>query len=355
MKQKITLLLVVAIIFSLVGCANVENDQKVPTANNEEVITDDTSKPEKDLDTNIDKIKPTEPASPEVTPEEPSEEPSEPVEEPKVEDTTKDKGGKESPQDKEDNLKYDPNEKYTLIGKVAEIFPNELLVEELNTLIITGKANQYYVPTHETGIPLELKAGDLVIVTHSGEVKLSAPARITKVFKIEKHTLVESLPLRPIAPINPGLLKPIHTFDSEVVYANWTSAESIYWGSLNAGAQYPMYKFTSKTDVENFKSKFSSILSMNKFEELSLNYDDEFFKNNEILLSYVTASSGSVRYMVNAVSVIGKRAVIELNVDYPEIGTCDMAGWFVIVIVPKGTLDNCTQFETIISNGPKEF
>ena len=64
-------------------------------------------------------------------------------------------------------------------------------------------------------------------------------------------------------------------------------------------------------------------------------YDEEYFKEKTLVIVLLTESSGSIRHKVTKASV--KDGVMEINITKktPEIGTCDMAGWHVLVETEK--------------------
>ena len=71
------------------------------------------------------------------------------------------------------------------------------------------------------------------------------------------------------------------------------------------------------------------------FADATKEYDEEFFKDHNIVLVLLTASSGSIRYKVENINL--NDGVMEINITKktPEIGTCDMAGWHVLVEIEK--------------------
>ena len=71
------------------------------------------------------------------------------------------------------------------------------------------------------------------------------------------------------------------------------------------------------------------------FADATKEYDEEFFKEHNIVLVLLTASSGSIRYKVANVNL--NDGVMEINITKktPEIGTCDMAGWHIIIETDK--------------------
>ena len=64
-------------------------------------------------------------------------------------------------------------------------------------------------------------------------------------------------------------------------------------------------------------------------------YDEEFFKEKTLVIVLLTESSGSIRHKVTSASVKDGTMEIKIERKVPEIGTCDMAGWHVLVETEK--------------------
>ena len=64
-------------------------------------------------------------------------------------------------------------------------------------------------------------------------------------------------------------------------------------------------------------------------------YDEEFFKEKTLVIVLLTESSGSIRHKVTKASVKDGTMEIKITRVVPEIGTCDMAGWHVLVETEK--------------------
>lgn len=145
-----------------------------------------------------------------------------------------------------------------------------------------------------------------------------------------------------------------------VSYANYTDEDAIYSGGLNADKMtisgeyhFPIYKFDSLQDLEQFKQTFGEILTMDygydenpSFNEATAKYDEAFFKDNTLMLVYVTAGSGSLRFGVGSVTCDGTAFCIDVKqTNNPEVCTDDMAGWFITVAVADSVIANCTEFD----------
>ena len=147
---------------------------------------------------------------------------------------------------------------------------------------------------------------------------------------------------------------------THVVYANWTEDSRIFSECLNPSAMaissarhLPVYKFETKTDLDRFKESFQDVLTLDQghdevpsFNEIALSYDDNFFENYTVILAYVTASSGSYRFGIQEVVLDGSELCLNVvQVNHPEVGTADMAGWFVIAEVLDSDIAGVTVFD----------
>ncbi len=159
-------------------------------------------------------------------------------------------------------------------------------------------------------------------------------------------------------------------YSVKLVYANWTEDERIFRNCLNpetmAISSYrhlPVYKFTTKEDVENFKEMFHDILSLDQrhdevpsFNEVSDTYNDDFFMEHSVVMAYVTASSGSFRFDIESISVEDMSLCLNVyQTNAPDVYTADMAGWFVITELDKDIVDRCNAFDAKLVTMGKEF
>ena len=229
-------------------------------------------------------------------------------------------------------------------AKILEIHDSQLLVEPVSDSNEANSSNKIYVTTVNVTISEELKVNDYIRIAYDGFIQETYPAKIATVYEIVKYASEE------MGPIVSNPISPLPTYTSYVVRTSWVEAERLPAGIQNADSTYPMYKFTSNEELNTFKNQLSSSLPFTQFDNALGDLDDKFFNENAVLVAYVTAGSGSVSYSVKNVTFMGNSASITLGMKSPEIGTCDMAGWFVIVVVPRATLENCTDFSTNIAN-----
>ena len=141
---------------------------------------------------------------------------------------------------------------------------------------------------------------------------------------------------------------------------------NIYDNALNASKlgdsnpfKLPIYKFDTLSDLEKFKSDFGGKNGFNygwdevpSLNDATKNYDEDFFERYTLMLVYIVAGSGSYRFGFKDVTLDGNYFCIHIEqTNNPQIGTDDMAGWFITVAVPDSMIANITEFDAnFISN-----
>lgn len=146
---------------------------------------------------------------------------------------------------------------------------------------------------------------------------------------------------------------------TKVAYANWTEDSRIF-ECLNAETMYissvrhlPVYKLDTEEDLQRFKETFKNILTLDygynevpSFNEVTAGYDEEFFAKHTVILAYVTSGSGSFRYGIRDVAIGDSTLCLNVvQTNHPEVGTSDMAGWFVMAEVLDADIANITKFD----------
>ena len=105
----------------------------------------------------------------------------------------------------------------------------------------------------------------------------------------------------------------------------------------NDGTVYPKVVFIkSVIELNAYKSRSASKYyfdsgfgASESFNDATLKYDDDFFKDKALVMVVTRESSGSVYY--DGVSVNGSEGIIAINRRLPEPFTCDMASWHIII------------------------
>ena len=151
--------------------------------------------------------------------------------------------------------------------------------------------------------------------------------------------------------------------DLSVSWVNYGGSDEFYFGCLNAkelmvsSTQHlPIYKFESLAELDAFKEAFRDDFSMNtaygdasSFEENTKKMDEAYFADKTVFLVYVTASSGSYRFGIKRTYRDADNFCIYVEqTNDPEVGTCDMAGWFLTLAVDKETVKDIETFDAVL-------
>ena len=205
-----------------------------------------------------------------------------------------------------------------------------------------------------------LAVGDEIVVYHDGNVMETAPLQAGKVYAITLKTPADRMDGETKDKVQPAGTLAEEVFDITISYANYAEIS----GGLNADKMavssvrhLPIWKFDTLKEVEQFKqlndkftfdSGYDEIVS---FNDTVAKYDATFFEENSLMLVYVAANSGSYRYGVNSVFCDDASFCIHIEqTNNPEVGTTDMAGWFITVAVPDSMVENCTEFDADLNN-----
>ncbi len=157
---------------------------------------------------------------------------------------------------------------------------------------------------------------------------------------------------------------PQNEIPTTIAYANWIDSEVAFESDENClntdkyvfsdFPRLPTFKFDTKLELDEFKNKYKDVFTMNQgynevasFNEVTANYDDEFFNNYSLILTYKEVSSGSFRYGITDVKK--ENGTLNLMVDKlnnPEVCTDDMVGWLLMAEVEKEYIKDCTFFDT---------
>lgn len=155
----------------------------------------------------------------------------------------------------------------------------------------------------------------------------------------------------------------IDGLETTVSYANWS--DDFTFLGLNSDKMHissvqhlPIYKLDTKQDLEHFKLSLGDVLSVDQsydeipsFNDATAKYDDAFFENNTLLVVYVPANSGSLRFGVDSVYCDAESVCVRVKqLNNPEVVTDDMAGWFLTVAIQDSTIRNCKSFDAYLSN-----
>ena len=157
--------------------------------------------------------------------------------------------------------------------------------------------------------------------------------------------------------------KPQGDFPIFTAYAGWSESDEIYTRALNtekmaqsSQKHLPIYRLDTLADVEAFRSTFENYLAFEYgFDEVkSFNdtvetfADETYLKAYSLIVVYVQANSGTYRYGVESIFCDGENFTVEVEeLKHPTEVTTDLAGWFIVIVVPDSMVNNCTNFDAI--------
>ena len=156
---------------------------------------------------------------------------------------------------------------------------------------------------------------------------------------------------------------PDEAFPILVAYAGWTDNGEIYTRALNtqkmsqsSQKHLPIYRLDTLADVEAFRSTFENDLAfeygfdeMKSFNDAIEVFEDEaYLKAYSLMVVYVSANSGTYRYGVESIFCDGENFTVSVEeLKHPTEVTTDLAGWYIIIVVPDSMIANCTEFDAI--------
>ena len=123
------------------------------------------------------------------------------------------------------------------------------------------------------------------------------------------------------------------------------NAQYIRTNCYGGNVIYPQKKLiTSRSELdsyiaeywENVKNRWSGSYDDDEFIKAAAKYDDNWFSSHKLMLVVLETSSGSHRYNVTQVSGIG----VTIERKLPQVGTCDMAEWHILIEVDKDVYVN---------------
>ena len=110
---------------------------------------------------------------------------------------------------------------------------------------------------------------------------------------------------------------------------------------------------TSKEELSKFYEEYKTIIDLEHrkklysdstigFVDAVEHYDEEYFKENNLIIIYLTEPSGSIRHDIKDITIKDNTIDINIAQKSPDYGTCDMAGWLLILEV-----ENTVEINTI--------
>lgn len=130
---------------------------------------------------------------------------------------------------------------------------------------------------------------------------------------------------------------------------------------LSSVRHLPVFCVGSAAELEELKASLGEFLQFDfgydeapSFNDITEHCDDAFFAEKSLVFAWVESGSGSYRFGLTGVERgDGVFRIYADKINDPEVGTDDMAGWFVGVEVPKAALEGCAELDAMYG-GPME-
>ena len=159
----------------------------------------------------------------------------------------------------------------------------------------------------------------------------------------------------------PGADLPDDAFEAASSWVNWCDEEDFYLAALNADKlavtsvqHLPVFRFETAEELEEFKERFGDYFAMEhsldelipSFADITSKMDETYFGGRTVFIVYAPSGSGSYRFGVDSVYRDSEALCIHIKeTGNPEVYTCDMAGWFVVVSLEKALVEGVTDID----------
>lgn len=150
-------------------------------------------------------------------------------------------------------------------------------------------------------------------------------------------------------------------YDADGTYwAGHIEDDTMFMGALNRNKMVissvmhlPIYKFEKKAALDAFIKGYAEKEDMAleydgnmSFIEATNNLNDRFFEENTLIIVYVPATSGSLRFGIKEIYLKDEHLCIYVEqTNSPEVHTDDMAGWFITAAFSKKDIEKCKYFD----------
>ncbi len=112
-----------------------------------------------------------------------------------------------------------------------------------------------------------------------------------------------------------------------------------------------IFKLENKKELDAFTEKYKDSFyfeqkynDLNTYYEVTSKMDDEFFKKNTVIFSYVEATSGGSVYEIKSVDI--SKDEIFVHIEQTKFGfTNDMSGHFLFLYAPKKMVEGVSSFD----------
>lgn len=240
--------------------------------------------------------------------------------------------------------KKEPNIIFT--GTIETVSDRSILVSTADDVSF-DKASVSFAP--DMKISFNLLVGQVVKITILPQIAESYPVQVTAV-AIE---LVSA----PVSP-DPALIDYTASYyraDSQTdggwdfITARAMNADALAISSIQHIPAILIKDFQTLSDFISEGStyfQFSTAYSENEsFVKATEKYDAAFFEKNTLLILYTEEPSGSIRHTIKDVTITDDTFSVAVEAIVPEIGTDDMANWFILLELPQDETAGITKYD----------
>ncbi len=115
----------------------------------------------------------------------------------------------------------------------------------------------------------------------------------------------------------------------------------------------PLVVINDREDLASFtegtKEHFGYDRYLKEYYGIIEKYDEKYFEENSLFITYVAEGSGSVSHYVPRIYRENGYVRVFVSKLVPEVGTMDMAGWFGFVEVEKSDISDIVEFDAVSS------
>ena len=137
-----------------------------------------------------------------------------------------------------------------------------------------------------------------------------------------------------------GQILRVADLDPQVTYVNWSEAGGAAFQSW--AMEYTEGRIVLLEDrrtLDDFVADMDRYFSLGGegkgFRGLADSWDKAFFGEKVLLIVYFPSGSGSNRFALKFAEIWESKLSLQVECRIPEIGTCDMAGWFLSIEIPR--------------------
>ena len=151
-------------------------------------------------------------------------------------------------------------------------------------------------------------------------------------------------------------------------YVGWSDSQMIYDGAINKellGSEpdehFPIFRLDTPEELERFKTQYENVFNMDQEYDNVLSFNgaikkaqwdrEGFYEDNSLLIVYVPANSGSLRFHVKEIITKDSSLCIVVECENnSDVATDDMAGWTILVGIEKEELQKYTSFDAVLDD-----